>query len=316
MGCHRGQNPDGTLNENPLVGDPTGGVEFPLGFVTVYGSNLTLLGEWTADQIETAIRYGVDDEGQPLIPVMGFSLYQSMSDQDMGDLIAYLQSLEPKGEEPPDVEFADPNMNRMMFMYQGEIDIETERPAPDPADLVARGAYIANQANCMNCHGQIMMPSMTVMPYPDGLPWGFTAPPLLPFFMDAVYSSPEEIKTVLTTGTRPDGSLLGPAMPWMIIPLWPPEDIDAIVAWIDALPDVDPAENPNPPMPGPGTGALDGAALVNERCTLCHTIENIEIVGDLDEAGWTALVDEMISFGAQLNDEEKAAVIAYLVANY
>ncbi len=58
--------------------------------------------------------------------------------------------------------------------------------------------------------------------------------------------------------------------------------------------------------------ALDGNALVDERCTVCHDRERIDS-RDEDEAGWTAIVDEMVEKGAQLSDEERAAVIAYLV---
>jgi mono/diheme cytochrome c family protein len=273
---------------------------------------LTLVGEWTADQLETAIRYGVDDEGEGLIPVMPFTLYESMSDQDMGDLIAYVQSLEPMGEDVPELLFADPSMTRDMFLFRGEIDIEAERPAPDPADLVARGAYLANQASCMHCHGQAG-PTFEVTPYPAGLPWGFFGPPLLPFFMDTKYASSDEVKTVLTTGTRPDGTMLAPAMPWMVIPLWPESDVDALVAWIDSLPEVDPSENPNPPAAPPAGASLDGATLVEQRCTACHDTARIENATK-DETAWTATVDRMIGYGAVLSDEERAALIAYLVS--
>ncbi|MBI5960049.1 MAG: hypothetical protein HY866_15015 [Chloroflexi bacterium] len=63
------------------------------------------------------------------------------------------------------------------------------------------------------------------------------------------------------------------------------------------------------------TGALDGAALVEERCTVCHTTDRIESK-DYDEAGWTAVVERMIDNGASLTDEEAAAVIAYLVETH
>lgn len=56
---------------------------------------------------------------------------------------------------------------------------------------------------------------------------------------------------------------------------------------------------------------LDGAALVAERCTVCHTTERID-AATKDEAGWTATVDRMIGNGAQLNSAEREAVIAYL----
>jgi predicted ester cyclase len=63
------------------------------------------------------------------------------------------------------------------------------------------------------------------------------------------------------------------------------------------------------------TGALDGDALVSERCTVCHTRERIDNA-DKDEAGWTETVDRMIGYGAQLNEEERAAVIQYLVETH
>lgn len=58
-------------------------------------------------------------------------------------------------------------------------------------------------------------------------------------------------------------------------------------------------------------GELNGAALVAERCTTCHTAERIDSASK-DEAGWAATVDRMIGYGAQLNSAEREAVIAYL----
>jgi hypothetical protein len=65
----------------------------------------------------------------------------------------------------------------------------------------------------------------------------------------------------------------------------------------------------------PMTTTLDGATLVDERCTTCHTADRI-MQADKDETGWTATVDRMIGYGAQLNDEERTALIDYLVATY
>ncbi len=58
-------------------------------------------------------------------------------------------------------------------------------------------------------------------------------------------------------------------------------------------------------------GALDGAALVAERCTVCHSAERIE-AAEKDLAGWTETVDRMIGNGAQLDEAEREAVINYL----
>jgi len=75
-------------------------------------------------------------------------------------------------------------------------------------------------------------------------------------------------------------------------------------------------------MPGPDVemsdvdpSTLDGNALVNERCTVCHTRDRID-QADKDEEGWTATVDRMISYGAQLDSAEREAVIQYLVETH
>lgn len=71
-----------------------------------------------------------------------------------------------------------------------------------------------------------------------------------------------------------------------------------------------------PPSDGEtATGALDGAALVAERCTVCHDTARIDRA-DKDQAGWTATVDRMIGNGAKLSAAEREAVIAYLVETH
>jgi mono/diheme cytochrome c family protein len=60
---------------------------------------------------------------------------------------------------------------------------------------------------------------------------------------------------------------------------------------------------------------LDGKALVESRCTVCHALDRISSKSKT-ETEWTSTVERMIGHGAQLNDAEKAAVIAYLAATY
>jgi len=63
-------------------------------------------------------------------------------------------------------------------------------------------------------HGQIGADFVST-PYPVGLPWGAIGPPpLLPYYIKGIYSSPDQLKNALTTGVRPDGSKFDPAMPW------------------------------------------------------------------------------------------------------
>jgi len=74
---------------------------------------------------------------------------------------------------------------------------------------------------------------------------------------------------------------------------------------------------PEEATPSESTGStLDGNALVDERCTTCHTrarIDNEMKAGTgLDE--WTSIVDRMIGYGAQLNTDERQAVLDYLTS--
>jgi len=63
------------------------------------------------------------------------------------------------------------------------------------------------------------------------------------------------------------------------------------------------------------TIALDGATLVQERCSICHPVARIEST-KYPSAEWQTIVDLMISRGAKLSSEEKTVVVSYLAANF
>lgn len=57
------------------------------------------IGEWTDDEIKTAITDGVSRDGRKLAPIMAFPYYRNMSVEDLDALTIYLRSLPP---QPPD----------------------------------------------------------------------------------------------------------------------------------------------------------------------------------------------------------------------
>ncbi|NML47201.1 cytochrome c [Ramlibacter sp. G-1-2-2] len=59
-------------------------------------SHATGLKSWSDAEVAKAIRTGMDREGKPYRPPMGFGFYQNISDEDMGALVAYLRSLKPQ----------------------------------------------------------------------------------------------------------------------------------------------------------------------------------------------------------------------------
>ena len=70
-----------------------------------------------------------------------------------------------------------------------------------------------------------------------------------------------------------------------------------------------------PALAPTGAPALDGAALLDTRCSVCHPSTRAKAAKKtLDE--WTQTVTRMIGKGAQLTDAEKAALIDYLAKTY
>jgi cytochrome c5 len=51
--------------------------------------------------------------------------------------------------------------------------------------------------------------------------------------------------------------------------------------------------------------------ILENRCTVCHNLD-VVLKAKKNNAEWESTINRMISNGAQLNDEEKEALIKYL----
>jgi cytochrome c5 len=59
--------------------------------------------------------------------------------------------------------------------------------------------------------------------------------------------------------------------------------------------------------------ALSGAKLLNERCTVCHTLDWVETaMATKDRSAWEVTVDRMIGKGAVLDETEKETLLNHL----
>ena len=65
-----------------------------------------------------------------------------------------------------------------------------------------------------------------------------------------------------------------------------------------------------PPAPG-----LDGEALKQDRCTVCHSLARVEAAHKTAEQ-WLATVNRMIGYGAVLSAEELDVLVQYLAETY
>jgi hypothetical protein len=58
-----------------------------------------------------------------------------------------------------------------------------------------------------------------------------------------------------------------------------------------------------------------GATLLNERCTQCHSLSRVESSGHtLDQ--WKTIIAQMVQMGAQLTPQEEDTLAQYLAQTY
>jgi len=151
--CH--SDPDWTKFANPPKPGTTGrgGLLFDEDHGipgTIYASNITpyALEEWTDGEIARATTVGVSRDGRPLFPIMPYPSYRNLSPDDLHALIAYIRTLEPIANDVPESSLNFP-LNIIVRMIPQDAELTD---APDPADTVAHGEYLAHIGGCRFCH--------------------------------------------------------------------------------------------------------------------------------------------------------------------
>lgn len=141
--------------------------------------------------------------------------------------------------------------------------VET-KPQAKPADLVARGEYLATITGCGDCHTPGTFygaPDMSRKLSGSELgwqgPWGVSyARNLTPDKETGIGSwTDEQIITAIRQGRRPDGTPVLPPMPWPDFAAMTDDDVKAIVAFLRSVPPVHHAVPAVVPPGKPATGA-------------------------------------------------------------
>ena len=146
----------------PCHVDPKSGAEFaggralPTPFGTLVSANITPdeetgIGKWTDDQIKTAIRKGLDNEGKPIFPIMPFWAFSNMTDNDLQSIVLYLRTLPPKVNQVPEDTYTIPS--QVSVLDPNKIP-QSSLPASDARYASAQnGRYIAGvMGACIHCH--------------------------------------------------------------------------------------------------------------------------------------------------------------------
>jgi len=184
-----------------------------------------------------AIRHGVGYDGRGLV-LMPSGTWYYLSDEDLGDLIAYLKSLPPVDNEMPGTDLGP--LGRVMLVLGQlppeiipnviSIDHEAPRPtAPEPGVTPEYGEYLAR--TCMICHG----PKLNGRTISVGGPQKYVA---LNLTMGGEMKgwSEEDFITTLRTGVTPSGHQIIDVMPWKYFGQMTDDELKAVWLYLQSLP--------------------------------------------------------------------------------
>jgi len=161
-----------------------------------------------------AIRHGIRPDGRSLLFMPSYE-YHPLSDEDLGQMIAYLKSVPPVDRPLPKSTVRP--LGRALLLA-GElpllpaemIDHSAPRlPAPPEGPTPEYGGYLA--FSCIGCHGLEFSGGKIPGTPPDFPP----ATNITPDMETGIGTwSEEDFFRALREGVRPDGSRIDPVMPW------------------------------------------------------------------------------------------------------
>jgi mono/diheme cytochrome c family protein len=184
-----------------------------------------------------AIRHGVKPDGRPVL-FMPSHEYYVLSDEDVGALISYIESVPPTDNVLPGNSVGP--LGRILYVT-GQlpllpvelIDHDAERPAvPEEGPTAEYGAYLAT--GCSGCHGMTFSGGKI-----PGTPPDFIPPPNLTPDVETGLGAwtEEDFYLALKEGIRPDGrSLDVQYMPWNLTAQMTDDELKALWEYFQTLP--------------------------------------------------------------------------------
>lgn len=202
-----------------------GGRPLDTPFGRFYGPNITPdkengIGGWSEAQFRRALREGLDDDGDYLFPVFPYTSFTGMTDQDIADLYAYLQTRPPVAQASKPHEVGFPFswrflqvFWRMLFFSEGPL-----QPVAGQGAEWNRGRYLAEAVvHCEECHTPRnflggLKRSQAFSGNPQG-PDRMKVPNVTPDAETGIGKwSLDDITTLLKTGQTPDFDFVGSGM--------------------------------------------------------------------------------------------------------
>ena len=159
--CHAA--PASERCDDPKIKDEfvlAGGRCLKTDFGTFYVPNISPdkesgIGGWTDAQFIKAMREGISPDGRHYYPAFPYTSYQRMSDKDLTDLKAFIDTLPPVKSKVPEHKLAlpfrfRPGLGLWKWMY---LDGKRFKPDPNKSEKLNRGAYLVEgPGHCGECH--------------------------------------------------------------------------------------------------------------------------------------------------------------------
>ena len=200
-----------------------GGRRYDGPFGTVYSTNITPdretgIGSWTDEQIITAIRLGRRPNGERLIPVHPYTMFNGMIADDLQALVAFLRTVPAVKQANQPKKISVP-MFESVFLpaWLAAFAPKETPPTSAPTSGTARGEYLVRAVgHCGECHTPRTMTMATdnsrfLAGNPKG-PEDSEVPNITPDKTTGLTWTEEEIADYLATGNKPDGDVAGGLM--------------------------------------------------------------------------------------------------------
>ena len=115
-----------------------------------YARNISpkTIGNWTDGEIYRSLTQGITKQGDALFPIMPYSYFSKMSEEDVNSIIAYLRTLKPTDGDDR-VSSSDFPMSLIINLMPREINHQN---IPAKSDKVSYGKYMTNAGLCNACH--------------------------------------------------------------------------------------------------------------------------------------------------------------------
>jgi len=277
-----------------------GGYKLETPFGVIKASNITQdkdtgIGTWSLAQFDKAVRHGIGRDGY-LYPAMPYPAYAKLTDQDMADLWAYMQTIDPVKQTVVENDLPFPYNQRFLLAGWNLLFFQDQpfTPLPGVTPLVSRGDYLVNgPGHCAACHtGKNLLGGDVAQSLQGGTLQGWHAPDLTPnAHVGLGQWSSDDIVSYLKTGTNRLGVASGPMQEAVenSTQHLNDQDLQAIAAYLKQLPAS--TDQAAPAVASADAQMVTGKVVMESQCEACHRADGAGVRNMIPAFKGNALVN-------------------------